>query len=399
MLLRTRRRSLSPNWLERMGWYDISPSPAEERLWLHAVSVGELFAARPVLRELRNHIPSAKIVVTTTTSSGYALAQTFLGNEADCVFYFPLDIPFFCLRALLKVRPRVVAIMETELWMNFLHSAKLVGARTFLINARISDRTFRRARWLRFFYKRCLQYIDYCFAQSEQDAERLRFLGKDSVVVMGNTKYDDRVEAGMIDWRKELQMQEDEKLIVVGSTRTEREDDLVLQALKGLNVRVLFAPRHIERASLIVQRAQNYGFDAGLRSKGENHKRLVVLDTFGELASAYPFAYLAVIGGGFEPLGGQNVIQPLSVGCPVLCGEHMFNFKQPVEEALEVGALQIVSDAWELRAAIERLLADPQERQRRGEAGKQLVERHKGSARRLAGEMARVWQESFSGHN
>ncbi len=397
MLLRVRRRNSHPDWRERMGLYDISPS-TEERLWVHAVSVGELIAVRPVLRELRKQIGTAKIVVTCTTSSGYALAQNFLGNEADYVFYFPIDVPLFCMRALLRVRPRVVAIMETELWMNFLHSAKLVGAQVFLLNARISDRTFRRARWLKFFYKRCLRYVDHCFAQSKQDAERLRYFGKEEVVVMGNTKYDDVIEPGTIDWRKELQMKEGERLIVVGSTRSEKEEELVLQALKGLKERILFAPRHIERAPFVVQRAQSYGYDAGLRSKGENHKRLVVLDTFGELASAYPFAYLAIIGGGFEPLGGQNIIQPLSAGCPVLCGKHMFNFKQPVEEALAVGALRVVSDAEELRSTIEHWLANPEERQQRGEAGKRLVERNRGSAKRMAMEIVKAWQKSLSGH-
>ncbi|MEM4410037.1 MAG: glycosyltransferase N-terminal domain-containing protein, partial [Candidatus Caldarchaeum sp.] len=295
--------------------------------------------------------------------------------------------------ALMRVRPRVVAIMETELWMNFLHSAKLVGARTFLLNARLSSKAFQRARLLKFFYRHCLRYIDYCFAQSELDAERLRSLGKDNVVVMGNSKYDDRIEHGRVDWRKELCMQEDEKLLVVGSTRSEYEEDIVLQALRGLNVRVLFAPRHLERASFIVQRARSYGFDVGLRSEGETHKNLVVLDTFGELASAYSFAYVAIIGGGFEALGGQNVIQPLSVGCPVICGPHMFNFKQPVEEALAVGALEVASNSAELRDAIERLLVDPQERRRRSEAGKQLVERNKGAAMRVALEIEKVWNQ------
>lgn len=383
-----------PNWRERAGDYDIERKRDRKRIWLHAVSVGEVRAAEPILRELRSQLPDHEVVLTVTTSTGYGVAQRLIGTLADGVFYFPLDIPRFCVNAMFRVEPAVVAVMETELWMNFLAAAKSVGARTCLLNARVSDRSFRRARWLRFFYRAVLARVDECLAQSDVDAERLRFLGAHSVKVIGNCKFDEELGGTPgPSFRSLMKVGEGERLIVVGSVRGEEEERLVLEALKGLKARILFAPRHIERAGEVVALAKALGYEVGLRSVGELDKQLVVLDTLGELGGAYVGADVAIVGGGFSRLGGQNLIQPMAAGVPVICGPHMFNFRSAFEEARREAAVVVAHDAVSLRSAVEMLLSDADRRARMGEAGRRIVDRNRGSARRYAEEVARLARE------
>lgn len=391
MWLRAKRRQQPPNWRERAGDYDIERKRDRKRIWLHAVSVGEVRAAEPILREMRSLLPDYEIVMTTTTSTGYGVAQNLVGELAHAVYYFPLDIPRFCVNAMLRVEPAVVAIMETELWLNFLTAAKSIGARTCLLNARVSDKSYRRARWFRFFYRAVLARVDRCLAQSEMDAERLRALGARNVRVVGNCKFDEALSGEKTTpFRSLMNLREDEQFIVVGSVRGEEEERLVVEALKGIQARILFAPRHIERADEIVAMAKTSGFDVGKRSLGELDKPFVVLDTLGELAGAYVGADIAIVGGGFAKLGGQNLIQPMAAGVPVLCGPHMFNFRSAFEEALREGALLVAEDAPSLRALVESLLADASLRAKMGKAGRRVVERNQGSAKRYAEEVAHL---------
>ncbi|MCH8274031.1 MAG: 3-deoxy-D-manno-octulosonic acid transferase [Armatimonadetes bacterium] len=391
MIWRAKRRREQPVWAERLGRYAISPREDRKRIWVHAVSVGEVVAARPILKELRTRLPEHELVLTCTTSTGYGIAESLKGKLIDHLFYFPVDVPAACTGAMLRVRPSVVAVMETELWMNFLNAAKFAGAKTCLINGRLSDRSFSRARRLRLFYRALLKNVDVCMMQTERDAERIRTLGAERTEVAGNSKYD---ETGAperdLDWTAELQMREGERLIVVGSARGETEEEIVLSALRGLDVRVLFAPRHIERADAIEKRARELGFEVGRRSRGQNQAALVILDTFGELASAYHQAYAAIIGGGFDDLGGQNVIQPLAAGCPVVCGPHMRNFREPFEDAKAAGALLVAKDAPSLRGALGSLLSGPAKRDAMGEAGRRLVESRRGASERYASTICRL---------
>lgn len=394
MWVRAKRRAQLPNWRERAGDYDIERRRDRKRIWLHAVSVGEVRAAEPILRELRTLLPDHEVVLTVTTSTGYGVAKRTVGELAHAAFYFPLDISRFCVNAMLRVEPSVVVVMETELWLNFLTAAKSIGARTCLVNARVSDRSFRRARWLRFFYRAVLSRVDECLAQSETDAGRLRALGARSVRVVGNCKFDEALrDEASVSFRSLMNVRDDERLIVVGSVRGEEEERLVIEALQGVKARVLFAPRHIERTDDIVSMAKATGFDVGKRSREELDKPFVVLDTLGELAGAYVGADIAIVGGGFSMLGGQNLIQPMAAGVPVICGPHMFNFRSVFDEALREGAVLVAVDPTSLRLAVESLLANAALRAKMGEAGRRVVERNRGSARRYAEEIARLSQE------
>lgn len=386
MWWRTRRRAEGVNWRERAGDFPLEPRADGKRIWIHAVSVGEVVAGLPILRELRALLPDHEIVLSVTTSSGHQTAREQAADLVDHLIYFPIDVARFQLAAMQRVRPAVVAILETELWMNFLWAAKTFRARTLLVNGRLSDRGYRGARRVGFFYRALLRDLDRCLMQSETDAERIRSLGAQDVVVLGNAKFDQAVEglaADPADWRQKLGIPTGEPVLVVGSTRGEEEEAFVAEALRDLPVAIVWAPRHLERADALADLLARERGGVARRSLGEGGST-VLLDTYGELSSVYSIADLVIIGGGFANHGGQNLIQPLAHGVPVLHGPHMQNFRASAEAAQTAGATEVASTPRELREAVQRLLNDPSRRERMGAAGKALVRAGAGAGRRYA---------------
>lgn len=389
MFVRASRRAEKPNWKERQGNYDLLPLKDGERIWIHAVSVGEVMASLPILRQVRALLPEHEIVLSVTTSSGHHTAREHAVDLFDHLVYFPIDVPRFQLAAMVRVRPKVVAVMETELWLNFLWAAKSLDATTMLINGRISDRNFRRSKHIRFFYRDLLSRLDRSLMQTAADAERIAFLGAKAPEVLGNSKFDqavDGLDADPDQWRKDLGLRPDVQVVVIGSTRGEDEEQLVLYALKrvGLNrVSVVHAPRHIERVPDLAQRVLETFGSVALRSKNEQGD-YTILDTYGELAKVYSVADIVVIGGGFGDYGGQNLLQPMAHGKPVLHGPHMQNFRDVAKAAGEIGATRVCDSADHLAQAIEDLLRDPALRKRMGDAGKKFVEENAGASRRYA---------------
>lgn len=389
MWLRARRRGEQPNWKERQGSYDLPPRKDGKRIWFHAVSVGEVVAATPILKELRELLPEHEIVLSVTTSSGHQTAREKATGLYDHLVYFPIDVARFQLSAMQKVRPSVVAIMETELWFNFLWAAKVFDARTLLINGRISDRSFPRSRRLAFFYKALLAEMDRCLMQTPTDAERIKALGARSTEVFGNCKFDQAVEGLDVDpvaLRADLGLREGVPVVVVGSTRGEEEERFVLTALRSIrfdSIQVVHAPRHLERVPDLAELARNEGAQVALRSKGD-HGGYLLLDTYGELAKVYAVADVVVIGGGFSNLGGQNLIQALAHGKPVLHGVHMQNFREASEAALKAGASVACATPEELAAQLKSLLADEQKRKEMGTAASALIQQNLGASKRYA---------------
>ncbi|MCE9560116.1 MAG: hypothetical protein K8R88_14355 [Armatimonadetes bacterium] len=380
MFWRTAKRKEKPNWQERCGNFSLKLDKKKPTIWFHAVSVGEVVAARPILAAIRDLAPQAQILLSVTTSSGHQTAREGSVGLYDALVYFPLDVPKFQLAAFSRVRPQVVAIMETELWYNFLYFAKSFRATTMLINGRISDRSFPRSLKLKFFYKSMLTNLDQALMQGPTDAERITALGANSTEVLGNSKFDQAasgVDKSKSDWRAELDIPAEAFCIVVGSTRGTDEEKIIIDALPE-DSHVIFAPRHLERAPEV----QALIPDSRLRSKGETGPRLI-LDTYGELGSIYAAADLAIIGGSFGEYGGQNLIQPLAHGVPTIYGPHMENFQSAAREAEETGASLRVT-AQELALTIQRLRHNPADLARMGEAGKSLVSRSQGASRRYA---------------
>lgn len=390
MWFRSAKRAEKPNWKERAGDYSIT-RPQKKRVWIHAVSVGEVLASAPILRAVKAKRPDCEIVLTTTTSSGHQTAREKLSDLYDHLFYFPIDLPRFTLRAVMKVRPSVIAVMETELWMNFLWSADALQVPTLLINGRISDRSFKRSQSLKFFYKALFKFLGRGLMQSDRDRERIEALGMPKAEVFGNCKFDQAIEGlkgSREEWRAKLGAAPTDFVVVVGSTRGAEDEAIVLDGLKKAfpeldGVKIIHAPRHLERVPELKDRAEQLWSSVGQRSKGETADFLI-LDTYGELGEVYSAADIVIIGGGFANLGGQNLIQPLAHGVPVLHGPHMQNFRDSSSMALEAGASLECSDAAELAKNLTELKLDSQRRITMGENAKALVHSQIGASERYA---------------
>jgi 3-deoxy-D-manno-octulosonic-acid transferase len=396
MYLRSLRRAERPNWQERFGNYSFTRDKEHPRIWIHAVSVGEVLAVSPIIRQVRTLLPDYRIVLSVTTSSGHATAEG--ENEKnpglyDHLVYAPIDVARFALSAMQQVQPAVFATMETELWMNLLWAARTFNARTLLINGRISDRSFPRSMKVRFFYRSVLSFLDQALMQTEVDADRIRQLGAKSAEVLGNCKFDQALAASPpdpLEVRKELGIPPEAACLVVGSTRGEEEERLVVDAIAELDawksgsLWVVHAPRHIETApGLATLAAARLGVSPTFRSKGESG-RYLVLDTYGELGRVYAAADVVVVGGGFSNHGGQNLIQPLALGKPVVHGPHMQNFRAAAESARAAGATLVASTAGELTTSMNSLLADADLRGKMGAAASELIQSNLGASRRYA---------------
>lgn len=389
MLIRARRRKESVNWKERCGEIGVQKPSERPRVWLHAVSVGEVVAAKPILREIRNLHPDVEVILSVTTSSGHKIASETASELFDYLTYFPIDVARFQLAAMVRAKPKVVAIMETELWMNFLWASKVVGAATMLVNGRISDRSFPRARFFAFFYRAMLRDLDQALMQSPVDAERIQILGARSVETLGNCKFDQAlewIEADAAALRIKLGIPHAAFVIVVGSTRGEEEEALVVDALSDPrfdSAWIVHAPRHLETVPSLVERVGAKWGGAKLRSKRESGQYLI-LDTYGELAKVYAIADLVIIGGGFSNSGGQNLLQPLALGKPVIHGPHMQNFAEVAAMAKKTGCTRTASTAEQLADVIEELMISEKLRQEMSVAAKNLVSENAGASKRYA---------------
>lgn len=394
MLWRAGKRKEAPNWLERRGLYAIAPRKDRKRVWIHAVSVGEVIASLPILRGLRKRLPGWEIVLSVTTSSGHQTAREHAAGLYDRLFYMPIDMAKFQLNAMAAVRPAAVALMETELWFNFLWAAKVFDARTLIVNGRISERSFRREWRVRFFFKALLAMVDRCLMQTDADAQRILALGAKSAETMGSTKFDQALkglETDVAAWRRALGLPAGRPVLVIGSTRGEEEERFVLDALERVGLdraAVVHAPRHLERVPQLAEEVKRRFGPPHLRSQGTPPRSdgpyYLILDTYGELMKVYGVADVAVVGGGFADLGGQDILQPLAHGKPVLHGPHMRNFAEFARASVEAGCSRICSTPEELAEAILRLLDDEEMRRGMGERAREYVGRHANAGERYA---------------
>ncbi len=388
LLWRAHRRGEKPNWRERQGDYRESiPKRGERpRLWVHAVSVGEVVAARPLLRALRSELPEHEIVLSVTTSSGHQTAREGERGLYDHLVYLPIDVPRFTLSAMQRTRPDALIVMETELWMNLFWAAKTFDSKVFVANARLSDRSFPRARRVAFFYRALFGMVDGVLAQTETDAERFRALGATKVEATGNVKFDQALEGldDTTDWRRELGL-DDRPVVVVGSVRAEEFPGLTGVPVAFPMAQWVIAPRHIEKADELFERLEKEPiFDVIVRRSRGERGSVIVLDTYGELSRVYEIAEVAVVGGSFRKLGGQNIVQPLAWGKPVLHGPHMANFRDVAALAERAGASEVCADTNDLVRRLHALLEDPVRRARMGEAARRLVEENRGASARMA---------------
>jgi len=361
-------------------------------VWLHAVSLGEMSAAAPLLRALRFKYPHNSLVLTTATPTGRARAKSLFGDTVD-VRFLPYDTPGAVARFLDRIRPRLAIIMETELWPNLYAECEHRGVPLVLASARLSAKSVSRYRRFGGLFRGIFSASSLIAAQTQGDAERFIAIGAQSARthVVGNIKFDiePRDEASGRESRASLGRSA-RPTWIAGSTHA-GEDEQVLAAHGALlaeapDTLLILAPRHPDRFRAVADLLDDRGLRFTRRSEGvapDGATQVLLVDTVGELGALYAAADVAFVGGSLVPIGGHNLLEPAALGIPVLTGPYYSNGKDIARLLLARGAALQVNDAQELAAVVKRLLGDPAERRRVGAAGKEIVESNRGSVARL----------------
>jgi 3-deoxy-D-manno-octulosonic-acid transferase len=380
---------------QRMGYLPVSFNmDAEQSIWIHAVSVGEVLTARPLVGDLKARYPRLRIFLSTTTLTGQQLARRKV-PDVDAVFYFPFDLDVFVRRTLNLVRPRLFIMMETEIWPNLLRECRRRGVKTAIVNGRLSQRSYPRYRLVRGFMKRVLGDIDRFCVQSEESARRFIDLGADpaTVNVTGSLKFDSLDLGPTIQGRardrvlRHFRVPPSRAVVVAGSTM-KGEEAAVLRAFRRLrsaapNALLVLAPRHPERFQDVARMSREEGLKTVLRSElpidAEPRADVVVLDTIGELATIYRVATIVFVGGSLVATGGHNILEPAVFGKPIVFGPHMENFTEIAAAFLSNGAAIQVRGDRELDDVLRALVTDSVRRARLGAAARALVEANRGA--------------------
>ena len=378
-------------------WGRISPEMREfgrtsnPKIWIHAVSVGETMAAKPILAALKAERPDLRIALSNTTDAGRELGETLKRNgEVDLSFGFPLDLPIAISPVLHAIRPDALGFVETELWPNLLHTARKRNIPTFLLNGRVSDNLLKTAPKLGTLWTWMSGNVSQFLMRSEDDAARLKQLGvsPEKIVVAGDVK----LEAPLVDaaqsrklWRDRLGLTT-EKLIVAGSTH-EGEEQMLLRAFASLRetmpVRLALAPRHLDRAEAVALQIEAANFRVARRSQNQplDSNSVYLLDSIGELADFYAAGDLAFVGGTLISRGGHNLLEPVVRGVPVIFGPSVDNFRAAAELVFKqnLGARTTEDElAATLRDWLERPSDDFAARV------ETVLSPHRGAARRMA---------------
>ncbi len=395
------------SWRQQLGGATLPKDVADkDRIWIHAVSVGESVASAAVIRELKRALPETAVVVSTTTEKGQEMARKSV-KDANGFFYYPFDLAPCVTRSLKRVRPVVFASTDTEIWPNFLHFAHRSGAKTAMINGTVSDKTLAGARKISWLYRWSLSNVDRFCMQSQADADRIISLGADPsrVVVTGNCKADESAEpmseAGRAALLSTYKVSPESLVFVAGSTNP-GEDDPVIGAFLAArrqhpSLKLIIAPRQIERRAEICEIAKSKGLSCGWRSDASTitgAEDIVILDTFGELAAVYAIAHVTFVGGSLIKKGCHSILQPIAQGKPVFFGPHTFKAKDLVAQAKAAGVGFQIVDGAQLGAEIARMLADPALLADIRERCARMMQANLGASRRTAEQLVELYRQA-----
>ncbi len=357
------------------------------RIWIHALSLGEVASAQGLVRALRHDLPGVGLIFSAATASGEAFARSHMASSVDCFVPFPLDLPVSVNRLLNLVRPDLFVLVETDFWPNFLHALRQRAIPALLVNGRISDsswRWYQHGHWL---FAPLFRSFAMLAMQSEADARRMVRLGvaADRVLVLGNLKFDNALAGvGEVLDRRQLGIAPGNRVWVAGSTH-EGEEEIVLRVLQRLLPRypdlcLVVAPRQVERGAAVAAMARERDLGVWQRSLGAQASgRVLVLDTLGELARVYGLAEVAFVGGSLVAARGHNPLEPAGFGKPVLFGPHMEDFDEVATTLLRDGGARQVGNEEELFQVMDHWLGEPAAARQAGAHGRRLVEAGRGT--------------------
>jgi 3-deoxy-D-manno-octulosonic-acid transferase len=386
-----RSRPYHRRWPERFGFFNAPGFSGS--LWVHAVSVGEVNAAEPLIKALQKDYPNAPLVITTVTPTGTARVHQLFGDSVFHV-YLPYDLPFAVSRFLKRVRPRLALIVETEIWPNLYFACRRRGIPLMIVNARLSERSMRGYRPMRGLLRSALRCVRQIAAQSRTDAARYRLLGADprQIVVTGNMKFDMPIPCDAVTDGAAMRDRWGARRPVWMAASTHEGEELAvleahLQVLKRLpDALLLLAPRHPERFRLVENSVRSLGFTVATRSAERVPSpphQVFVIDAMGQLMPFFAAADVAFVGGSLVPIGGHNVLEPAALSTPVLVGPHTFNFEEITLSLIQQGGAKRVMDNDQLGPDVLQLLRDAAKRERMGLAAQQVFERERGAVQRI----------------
>ncbi|KXU38920.1 3-deoxy-D-manno-octulosonic acid transferase [Ventosimonas gracilis] len=370
------------------------PKTQPDGIWLHAVSLGESIAAAPLVQTLLERYPHLPITLTCMTPTGSARIRALFGERVQHC-YLPYDLPWAARRFIGRLRPRLAILMETELWPNHIHQCARLNIPVVLANGRLSERSARGyARFARL-TRPMLSELSWLAVQSQVEAERFVALGAlpERVDVTGSIKFDVRPPEGIAERAQALRgdwQAQNRPLWIAASTHA-GEDEIALAAHKTLlqkrpDALLILVPRHPERFASVHALCQQQGFSVKRRGAGEpvdESTQLLLGDTLGELLFLYALADLALVGGSLVPRGGHNLLEPAALGKPLLSGVYLFNFADIAAQLKQAGALQYVTDAETLAAALATLWDNPKQAQQMREAAQSVLIANQGALNRL----------------
>jgi 3-deoxy-D-manno-octulosonic-acid transferase len=391
---------------ERMGRLPLGKTDklgGNRIIWFHAASLGEVKVLSTIVPQVKRKHPEYKLVVSTMTKTGKREAERIL-QQVELVFFMPVDLKRFVSRALKRIQPVALILVETEIWPNLIREAKRYGSVVALINGRISENSLRRYLLLKKLFKQTLSHFDLLCMQSEEYKDRMTRLGasRDKTQITGNMKFDRLLLASESPDIKEMKRKMfigDNRLVLIGGSTRQGEEDILVGVFKKLkeeyrNLIFILAPRHLDRLKQVENILIQHGIGyirrsqlAAIYLKGhpeadsplDDHP-MILLDTMGELSKLYSMAEVAFVGGSLVPVGGHNLLEPAIHGVPVLFGPHVEHFKEEAGILIDSGGGIKVENEEELHLNLSQLLADERRRTSMGEKAKEAIRKRTGVA-------------------
>lgn len=381
-------------WQERFGY--LRPFKGIRPIWIHAVSVGEVQVSRPLVTFLCKHYPGVPIIITTVTPTGaLTAAQVYADVDNVSHRYFPYDLPFAIRRFLALARPRALLVLETEIWPNLYRLCRQQSVPILLLNARLSAKSMQGYRLLGSLSSSTLQCTSVIAAQSREDAARFIQIGAPAsrVQVSGNLKFDINLPRGVLEQGELIRQKlSPSRPIWIAASTHQGEEALVLEAHATVSRIIpgsllILAPRHPERFDSVFELCVKQGYRTSRYTSAQDYTlatQIFLLDVLGQLPAHYAASDLAFVGGSLVPVGGHNMLEPASLGIPILTGPHVFNFTEVVRLLEEHGALGRVEDAAQMGQKVIGLLKDGNLRDEMGQRARQVMQQNQGSIDRIA---------------